>query len=75
MPTHDQYIELSALPEEVRKKVLAFAAELMEQWRNKNAKKGPEPPKKKMIPGLAEGKIVVPDDFNEPLDDFREYME
>lgn len=25
--------------------------------------------------GALKGKIIVPDDFNEPLDDFKEYME
>ena len=25
--------------------------------------------------GCLKGKIIVPDDFNEPLDDFREYMQ
>lgn len=30
--------------------------------------------KQKIILGLLEGKIKVPDDFNEPLDDLKEYM-
>ena len=25
--------------------------------------------------GYLKGKIIVPDDFNEPLDDFKEYMQ
>lgn len=28
----------------------------------------------KRIPGAFKGKISIPDDFNEPLDDFKEYM-
>ena len=61
----DQYIQLDSLPEEVRKKVLDFIASLMVQWERKAP---PEPtPKKRMIVGLAEGKVFVPDDFNEPL--------
>ncbi len=30
--------------------------------------------KQKIILGLLEGKIKLPDDFNEPLDDLKEYM-
>lgn len=30
--------------------------------------------KKKIILGLLEGKIKISDDFNEPLDDLKEYM-
>ncbi|HYE78088.1 MAG TPA: type II toxin-antitoxin system prevent-host-death family antitoxin [bacterium] len=26
------------------------------------------------VPGTAKGKLVVPDDFDAPLEDFREYM-
>ncbi|HEX8314791.1 MAG TPA: DUF2281 domain-containing protein [Flavisolibacter sp.] len=32
-----------------------------------------EEPKKRML-GLLEGKIIVPDDFDEPLDELKEYM-
>jgi len=46
MATPDQYIELSSLPEEVRKKVMAFAIELMDQWRDKNTEHNPGSPKK-----------------------------
>lgn len=30
--------------------------------------------KHKIILGMLEGKIILPDDFNEPLDDFKDYM-
>lgn len=30
-------------------------------------------PKKRVL-GLLEGKIVLPDDFNEPLDELKDYM-
>ena len=74
MATHDPYIQLDSLPEEVRKKVLEYIALLMEEWAQNNA--APEPSqKKKLIFGLAEGMITIPDDFDEPLDDFKEYME
>ncbi len=32
-----------------------------------------EAPKKRVL-GLLEGKIIVPDDFNEPLDELKDYM-
>ena len=32
-------------------------------------------PGQKRIPGLLKGKIRIMPDFNEPLEDFREYME
>lgn len=32
------------------------------------------PRKQKIILGLMEGKIKLPDDLNEPLDDLKEYM-
>ena len=74
MAAQDQYIQLDSLPEEVRKKAIEFIASLMEQWERKNAT--PDPKRKsKMVAGLAEGKVTVPDDFNEPMDDFKEYTE
>ena len=33
-----------------------------------------EPPVSKRIPGAFKGKISIPDDFNEPLDDLKEYV-
>lgn len=29
---------------------------------------------KKRMPGGLKGKVILPDDFNEPLDDLRDYM-
>lgn len=29
---------------------------------------------RKRIPGGLKGKVAIPDDFNEPLDDLKEYM-
>jgi len=31
-------------------------------------------PKKSTVLGLWEGEVKIPDDFNEPLDDLKEYM-
>lgn len=74
MPTHDQYIQLDSLPEEVRTKVLDFIASLMEQWEQKEGP-GKVPRKKRRIAGLMKGQIHISDDFDAPLDDFKEYME
>ena len=30
--------------------------------------------KQKIIPGLPDGRIKLPNDFNEPLDDLKDYM-
>lgn len=77
MAARDQYIQLDSLPEEVRKKVIAFIDSLMEQWeRRQNRDDGiNEPPQKRRIAGLMKGQIRISEDFDEPLDDFKEYME
>jgi len=74
MPTQDRYIQLDSLPEEVRKKVLAFIAELMDQWEQR---KDPNklPRKKRRVAGLMKGQIHMSEDFDAPLDDFKDHME
>jgi len=74
MAAHNPYIQLDSLPKEVRKKVLAFITELMVEWERNNPAQEVSP-KKKLIAGLAKGMATIPDDFDEPLDDFKEYME
>lgn len=69
MASQDQYIQLSSLPEDVRKQVLELIERLM-----RRRKEDPEPPKKR-IAGLMKGQIHMTDDFDAPLDDFKEYME
>ena len=32
------------------------------------------PGKQKRIPGSLKGKVTIPDDFNEPLNDLKDYM-
>ena len=74
MATHDPYIQIESLPEEVRKKVLDFIASLMEQWEQKEVP-SEAPRKKRRIAGLMKGQIHISDDFDAPLNDFKEYME
>ncbi|MBK7382338.1 MAG: DUF2281 domain-containing protein [Flavobacteriales bacterium] len=77
MASHDQYIRLDSLPEEVRKKVIAFIASLMEQWdRQKKSPGSPESDTGKVrVFGIAKGMATISKDFDAPLDDFKEYME
>jgi len=67
----DNYIQLSSLPEDVRKQVLDFIAVLLRRKQGH----GPQEPRKTPVPGLAKGMVTVPDDFDDPLEDFKEYME
>ena len=71
MAAQDQYIQLSSLPEDVRKQVMDFIEFLMNR---KQEKPNDSTPKKRPI-GLMKGKIRMSDDFDAPLDDFKEYME
>ena len=69
MSTQDQFIQISSLPEDVSKQVLDFIEFLMKRRGSEQ-----EPPKKKRIAGLMKGQIHIPDDFDAPLDEFKEYM-
>jgi hypothetical protein len=76
MAAQDQYIQLSSLPEDVRKQVLDFIAFLMERRENKpaTANESGAPLRKRRPVGLMKGQIHIADDFDAPLDDFKEYM-
>lgn len=71
MSTHDQYIQLSSLPEDVRRQVMEFIDALM----RRREREPSEPEQKKPISGLLKGRMRIADDFDAPLDDFKEYME
>lgn len=71
MATAHNYIQLSSLPEDVRQQVLDFIEFLMRRKQGD----GPTEKRKAPVPGLAKGMLTVPDDFDAPLDDFKEYME
>ena len=72
-----QYIQLDSLPEEVRKKVLAFIASLMEQWEQRRLPTGSPKERWKEAACIryCQRHTTIPDDFDAPLDDFKEYME
>lgn len=69
MSSSDLFVKLNSLPEDMRRQVADFIEFLL-------ARKGrSEPPKKKRIAGLMKGEIHIMNDFDAPLDDFKEYME
>ena len=59
MAAQDQYIQLSSLPEDVRKQVMDFIEMLMQRREEK-----PSDKKRKHTPGLPKGMITIPDDFD-----------
>ncbi|MCL6261537.1 DUF2281 domain-containing protein [Aquiflexum sp. TKW24L] len=64
----DIYIKLAALPEEMKIEVDNF----VDYLKSKSVAKGN--PEKHRKAGLAKGLIKMKEDFEEPLDDFKEYM-
>lgn len=77
MASQDSYIELSSLPEEVRRQVQEFIRALMEQWekRKRDQEPGNGGGGKMRRFGIAKGMATMAEDFDAPLDDFKEYME
>ena len=71
MATAHNYIQLSSLPEDIRQQVLDFIEFLMRRKPDGD----PQGTRKAPVPGLAKGMVTVPDDFDAPLDDFKEYMQ
>ena len=59
------------LPLELRKEVVDFIEFLAQKYAVKD---NIPPSEKKSNFGSAKGLIVMSDDFNEPLEDFKEYM-
>lgn len=69
MASANNYIQLSSLPDDVREQVLDFIEFLMRRKQEGD----PHGKRKTPVPGLAKGMVTVPDDFDAPLDDFKEY--
>lgn len=62
------YSQIIKMPAEMRKKVADYIESLLH-------KSSPKPTKKKkMIPGLAKGMIIMKDNFDDPIEDFKDYM-
>lgn len=65
---------MDSLPEEVRKKVLAFIEDLMRHWEQRKHGQEGNPRKKRRTAGLMKGQIHIAEDFDAPLDEFKDYM-
>lgn len=70
--------EIQSLPEPLQQQVLDFVQFLKTKRAGKQTKpqtddKPDETPQKRIF-GLAKGKIHLAPDFDEPLEDFKEYM-
>ena len=70
MSTADFFIKVNSLPSDLRKELMDFLESLL-----KRKKPTKDPSKHGGVPGLAKGRIVIADDFDAPLDDFKPYME
>ncbi|MBW4490786.1 MAG: DUF2281 domain-containing protein [Trichocoleus desertorum ATA4-8-CV12] len=70
---------LDKLPDSLKQEVLHYAEFLAEKYTNKTIENTSEiqPSEKKRRAGIMKGTFVLPlaDDFDEPLEDFQEYME
>jgi hypothetical protein len=61
------YTKINSLPEDLKSEVNDFIDFLL-------AKRKKEKPMQKSMFGIAKGKIYMSPDFDEPLDDFKDYM-
>ncbi len=61
------YTKISSLPNDIKSQVNDFIDFLMSQKKKEIEKKKPKY-------GCAKGQIYISPDFDEPLDDFKEYM-
>ncbi|QQR88096.1 MAG: DUF2281 domain-containing protein [Flavobacteriales bacterium] len=72
MSTADLLVKINSLPADLKKELSDFIDRLLVR-----AKKSPSPTtptKQRRQLGLLKGKIHIPDDFDEPLEDFKDYM-
>ena len=74
MSSADLFVKIESLPENLRKLVAEYVEYL--SWRKDAPVRDDHGPiKMTPIPGLLKGKIWIADDFDEPLEDMRPYME
>ncbi|WP_442795228.1 type II toxin-antitoxin system VapB family antitoxin [Pelobium manganitolerans] len=66
MTTFTLYKKLDALPADLKKQAIAYINELI--------KKGDNQKKTRPMFGALKGKIKLAEDFDEPLDIFKDYM-
>lgn len=68
MTSTDLQNQINSLPENLRKELEDFVKTLVQKAQSKKILK-------KDLNGVLKGKIKMSDDFDEPLEDFKEYME
>lgn len=64
--------KLEELPESFQTEVLHYIEFLIEKYAQKSTQE--KLPKKRRVAGTMEGMIIMADDFDEPLEDLKEYM-
>jgi len=62
------YIKINSLPNDIKSEVNDFIDFLLKKRKNESKKKQPKF-------GCAKGLIYISPNFDEPLDDFKEYMQ
>ena len=62
--------KMNNLPEELKREMLDFLEYLIKKHTDKIQKKSRKTPKF----GSCKGLFIIPDDFDDPLEDFKEYM-
>ncbi len=67
----DLYFKFSTLPDELKGEVIDFIEFLQKKYISKQINQNEKPKRKS---GLAKGLIKMKDDFDEPLEDFKDYM-
>lgn len=66
---------LADMPDALKIEILHYAGYLITKYsQNSEVNSQPETPKKKRQAGLLKGKIWMSDDFDEPLEEMKEYM-
>lgn len=66
---------IAKMPKPLKQEILHYAKYLIDNYSADNSKENL--PQKKRLSGILKGTFVLPlpDDFDEPLEDFKEYME
>ncbi len=67
------YNKILQMPEDAKKQVNDFIDYIMSKKENKTHEKGKGEANKRPF-GILKGKIKMADDFDEPLEDFKDYM-
>jgi hypothetical protein len=63
------YTKLESLPPQLKKEAISFIDSLLKKSNKKDANK-----KRVPVFGYAKGKIHLSDDFDEPLEEFKDYI-